>query len=231
MPVTQSSVKRFDAGRIKGPIIIANCIEVDLLWNLASGKQVKNVLHGQVAQGFSATAAIAQAVYAAIIASASWTAWALDLHTTASFAGVQLRDLRTANMPFVLSTGAATAGTGAATALPPGASIVVTLRTASAGRGFRGRVYLPGLDSVVLTAATGAATATANTNAVNFITAVQTALTTSGITLSLAQPARAAYTGIGGRALAARPAAVVNVTSIVARLTALTSQRRRSYVA
>lgn len=229
--MTQSSVKRFDAGRIKGPVIIANCIEVDLLWNLASTKQVKNVLHGQVASGFTATAAIAQAVYAAIIASASWTAWALDLHTTASFAGVQLRDLRTANMPFVLSTGGATAGTGAASALPPGASLVVTLRTASAGRGFRGRVYLPGLDSVVLTAATGAATPTANTNAVNFITAVQTAMATSGITLSLAQPARNAYTGIGGRAILARPAAVVNVTTILARLTALTSQRRRSYVA
>lgn len=220
-----------DPGRIPGPIQIANCIEVDLLWNLASGKQVKNVLHGSVAGGFSATTAVAQAVYAAIIASASWTAWALDVHSTASFAGVQLRDLRTLNNPFVASTGAATAGTGAATALPPGSSLVITLRTAGAGRGFRGRVYLPGLDSVVLVAATGAATATANTNAVNFITAVQTALTSSSITLAIAQPARQAYTGRTGRAIPLRTANVQPVTSIVARLTALTSQRRRSYVA
>lgn len=220
-----------DPGRIAGPVQIPNCIEVDLVWNLASGKQVKNVLHGQVAAGFNATAAVAQAIYAAIIASGQWTAWAAFLHTTASLAGVNLRDLRTLNMPVVTSTGAATAGTGAGTALPPGVSSTVTLRTASAGRGFRGRVYLPGLDSSGITAATGAMTAGAQTAAVNFITEVQTALTASAITLSIAQPQRQAYTGRKGRAIPARAANVVNVTSITSRLLALTSQRRRSYVA
>lgn len=220
-----------DPGRIPGPIVIPNCIEVDLVWNLASGKQVKNVLHGQVAAGFSATSAVAQAVFAAITASASWTAWIPYIHTTASLAGVNLRDLRTANMPVVSSTGGAVAGTGAGTALPPGVSVTITLRTASAGRGFRGRVYLPGLDSAGIVAATGAQLAAAQTAAVNFVTAVQTALTSSSITLSIGQPARQAYTGRKGRAIGARSANVVNVTSIVSRLTALTSQRRRSYVA
>ena len=220
-----------DLGRIAGPIIIPNAIEVDLVWNLASGKQVKNVLHGQVAGGFTATAAVAQAVYAAIIASASWTAWAAFLHTTAALAAVNLRDLRTPNMPVVTSTGGATAGTGAAVALPPGVALVISERTALAGRGFRGRVYLPGLDSGAITAATGAASAAANTAAANFVTAVQTALTASTITLSIAQPARQAYNGRRGRAIGARAANIQNVTSIVARLTALTSQRRRSYIA
>lgn len=220
-----------DLGRIPGPIVIPNAIEVDLLWNLASGKQVRNVLHGQVAGGFNATAAVAQAVYAAIIASASWTAYKPFINANCSFAGVQLRDLRTANMPFVSSTGGATVGTGVATALPPGVALVISERTAQAGRGFRGRIYLPGLDSSAVTAATGAASAAANTAAVNFVTAVQTALTGQAITLSIANPARQAYTGRTGRALTARAAAIINVTSIVARLTALTSQRRRSYVA
>jgi hypothetical protein len=220
-----------DLGRIPGPIVIPNCIEVDLLWNLASGKQVKNVMHGQVAAGFNATAAIAQAVYASIIGSGSWTAWAAFLHTTAAFAGVQLRDLRAANFPFVASTGAATAGTGAGLALPPGVSLVISERTASAGRNFRGRIYLPGLDSGALVAATGAASAAANTAALNFINQVGTSLGLSAITASIANPARQAYTGRKGRAIGARAAAVVNVTSNVARLTALTSQRRRSYVA
>ena len=220
-----------DGGRIAGQVAIATGIEVDLVWNLASGKQVKNVAHGIVAGGFTATAAIAQAVYAALIASGSWTAWAAFLHTTASLAGVNLRDIRTFNLPFVSSTGGATPGTGAGSALPPGASLVVTLRTAQAGRGFRGRLYLPGLDSAVLTAATGAATAGANTAALNFVTAVQTAMTASGIALAIANPARNAYIGRKGRNILARPAAMVPVTSIVTRLTALTSQRRRSYVA
>lgn len=220
-----------DPGRIAGPIVIPNTIEVDLVWNLASGKQVKNVLHGQVAAGFNATSAVAQAVYAAIIASGSWTAYKAFINANAQLAAVNLRDLRTANMPVVSSTGAATPGTGAATALPPGSALVISERTAQAGRGFRGRIYLPGLDSSALTAATGAATAAANTAAVNFVTAVQTALTASAITLSIANPARQAYTGRKGRAIPARPAGVVNVTSLVARLTALTSQRRRSYIA
>jgi hypothetical protein len=220
-----------DLGRIPGPIIIPNCIEVDLVWNLASGKQVKNVLHGQVAAGFNATAAIAQAVYAAIIASGQWAAWAAFLHTTASFQGVNLRDLRTSSMPLVSSTGAATPGTGAGSALPPGSAACVTLRTASAGRGFRGRVYLPGLDSGILTAATGAMTAGAQTAAQNFMTEVGTALTASAITLSIANPARQVYNGRKGALHPARAAAVINVTSNVVRLLALTSQRRRSYVA
>lgn len=221
-----------DLGRIAGPVIIPNAIEVDLLWNLASGKTgVKNVLHGQVAAGFTATSAIAQAAYAAIIASGQWTAYVPYLHTTAAFAGIQLRDLRTANMPYVSSTGAATAGTGAGSALPPGVSIPITLRTASAGRGFRGRIYLPGLDSASLVAGTGAILPAAVTASVNFITEVQTALNAQGITLSIAQPARQAYTGRKGRAIPARNANIVNVTSIVNRLATFTSQRRRSYVA
>lgn len=221
-----------DPGRIPGPVIIPNAIEVDLLWTLASGKTgIKNVLHGQVAGGFTPTATIAQAIYAAIVGSAQWTAYAPYLHTTASFVGVQLRDLRTANNPFVASTGAATAGTGAGSALPPGVSIPITLRTASAGRGFRGRLYLPGLDSATLVAGTGAILAAAVTAAVNFVTEVQTALTAQSITLSIAQPARQAYTGRKGRAIPARGANIANVTSIVNRLATFTSQRRRSYVA
>src|SRR5258708_37146974 len=102
-------------------------------------------------------------------------------------------------MPVVTSTGAATPGTGIATALPPGASLVISERTAQAGRGFRGRIYLPGLDSSLLTAATGAASAAGNTAAVNFITAGQTALTASALTPSIANPARHAYIGRKGR--------------------------------
>ena len=220
-----------DLGRIAGPIIVPNTIEVDLVWNLASGKQVKNVLHASVLAGFTATAAVAQAIYASIVGSASWTAWAAYLSNQASLASVQLRDLRTANNPWVSSTGAATPGTSVSAALPPGVSLVISERTAFAGRGFRGRVYLPGLASNALVVGTGAVLAAANTAALNFMTAVQTALTASNATLAIAQPARNAYVGRKGRAIAARVAGVVNVTSMVARLTALTSQRRRSYVA
>lgn len=220
-----------DLGRIAGPAIIPAAVEFDLTWNLSSGKQVKNVLHGSVAGGFAATAAVAQAIYAAIIGSASWTAWAAFLSNTSQLANVQLRDMRTANQPWVLSTGAATPGTSVSAALPPGVSLVISERTALAGRGYRGRIYLPGLAANALVVGTGAASAAANTAAVNFINAVSAAMTANGVTLAIANPARAAYAGRRGRAIPARAAGIVPVTSVLARLTALTSQRRRSYIA
>lgn len=220
-----------DPGRIPGPIVVPNAIEVDLLWNIVPTKTVKNVLHGQVSAGFTATAAVAQAIYAAIIASAAWTAYKANVNAGAALAGVALRDLRSAGLPLVQSTGAATAGTGTGVALPPGTAAVITLRTANAGRNFRGRIYLPGLDSTDMNLNTGNFTAAFQTNAQNFITAVQAALTASSITHSILNPARQGYTGRKGAVKAARPAAVVNVTSVLLRSLTPMSQRRRSLVA
>ena len=231
MVAIATSTKRKDAGRIAGPLVIATCIEVDLVWTLAGGKQVKNVLHGTVAPGFNATAAVAQAIYAAIIASASWTAYKAYVNAAASFAGVNLRDLRNANMPLVSSTGASTPGTGAGLALANGVSACITLRTATAGRGGRGRVYLPGLDSTAMNAGTGNFSAAFQTAAQNFVTAVETAMTGQSVTHALAGPARATFMGTSGTVHAARPAAPLPVTSILMRLLTPTSQRRRSYVA
>lgn len=221
-----------DAGRVKGAITFTNGIEVDLLWNLANGKLgVKNVMGGIVAGGFVATSTVAQAVYAAIIASASWTAYVPYIHSTAAFAGVQLRDLRQANNPFVKSTGTATAGTGAATALSSGLAIVVNLPTAFAGRSMRGRVYLPGIDSSAEIAGTGLVLAAAVTAAVNFVTAVQTALTASSITLAIKQPGRQQYNGVTGTLHLIRPANMQQVTTPQSRTAFFGSQRRRSLTA
>lgn len=220
-----------DAGRIPGPIIIPNGIEVDLVWNIEPSKQVKNVLHGTVAGGFTPTAPIAQAVYAAIIASAAWTAYKVYVNAGCSLQGVNLRDLRSANNPLISSTGAATAGTGAGLALPAGVSAVVKLSTAGAGRANRGRVYLPGLDSGVMNTNTGQFLAAFQTAANNFVAAVQTALAGQGITLALANPARQQYTGRKGAVHTARNAAMVTVTSMAMRNLQPYSQRRRQYVA
>lgn len=219
-----------DLGRIPGALVIPAGIEVNLLWTCANGKTARNTLGGSVASGFSATAVIAEAVRAAIVASGAWTAWAARLHSTVSFAGVELRDLRSANLPLVQSTGAAAPGTGAGLALPSQDALVVTLRTALAGRANRGRVYLVGFDSGTLVAATGSASAGTLTDATSFITEVQTALGASGITLAIKHPARAAYTGKRGAAIPARSAGMVPVTEIVCRDAIFDSQRRRNQV-
>lgn len=216
-----------DPGRIAGPIVIPNCVAVLIQWSLPNTKTVNNVLHASVASGFSATSTVAQAIYAAIIASAGFTSWKANINSGVSLTGVSLRDLRSANLPLVTSTGAATPGTGAGTALPPGDALVVTLRTAQAGRQFRGRVYLPGLDSTAL-AAGGVAAAATVTNSKAFVDAVSAALTSSSMTLALGQAARQQYTSAKGTVHAARAAAVQPVTSTVTRNNIIDHQRRRA---
>jgi hypothetical protein len=216
-----------DPGRIPGPVIIPNCIQVRLIWSLPNGKTIYNVLHGQVAGGFSATTTVAEAVFAAVKAAAGWTSFRAQINSGVNFVGVDLRDLRTANQPIVQSTGAVAAGTGAGTALPPGDAVCVTLRTATVGRNSRGRVYLGGLDSGAM-AAGGVISATTMTNAKAFVDAVSTALTASSITMAIANPARQAYTGTTGAVHAARSAAVLPVTATVVRNNIFDHQRKRA---
>jgi len=216
-----------DDGRIPGPIVIPNAVQLRLLFTLPNTKVARCVFHASAAGGFSATSTVAEAIFAALKAAAGWTNWRTQLSSGVTFSGVELRDLRTPNQPIVTSTGAAAAGTGAGTALPPGDALTVTLRTAGAGRGFRGRVYLPGLDSSAL-AAGGVASATTVTNSAAFVTALQTAMASSGLTMAIAQPARQAYTGVTGVNYAARNAGLATVTSIVTRNNIIDHQRRRS---
>lgn len=216
-----------DPGRIPGPIVIPNAVEMRLLWTLPNTKQARNVFHARVAGGFSATSTVAEAVFTALKAAAGWTAFKTRVNSGVSLAGVELRDLRSANLPIVASTSAASAGTGAGTALPPGDAITVTLRTAGAGRGFRGRVYLPGLDTSAL-AAGGVAAAGTVTDSAAFVTAVQSAMSGQGMTMAIAQPARQAYVGSTGVNYSARGAGLQDVTSIVTRNNIIDHQRRRA---
>jgi hypothetical protein len=215
-----------DPGRIPGPLVIPNCCEVHLRWTLPNSKTVLNTLNGSFGGGFVATAAIAEAIRAAIVASGAWTAYKAFVNSGVGFAGVDLRDVHAANNPLVSSTGASAPGTGAGGALPEGVAACITLRTALAGRGFRGRVYLPGIDFAAL-AAGGVQSAAFITAAVNFVTEVQTAMNASGLTLCIAQPARAGYTGRKGAIHLARPANTQTVTAITDRNNLFNSQRRR----
>jgi hypothetical protein len=218
-----------DPGRSPGAFVVPNCVQVRMNWSLPNGKVVHNVLHGRVAGGFAATTTIAQAIYAALIASAAWTAYKPYVNAASALAGVDLRDMRTLNQAIFASTGGATAGTGAAVSLPPSAAICVTLRTALAGQANRGRVYLPGIDSAADVSATGAILAAANTAAVGFVTALQTAMTASGLTMCIQQPPRIQYTGAKTLTVhVARIAATVDVVGISTRSTTFRSQRRRA---
>lgn len=228
MTMPPQSTKKHDAGRIPGAITIPNCIQVVLVWspNFALGQFVYNVAHGFVASGFAATAPIAQAIYAALA-----TAYTANLAsfqpTTGGLQGVQLRDIRPpGNFAPVNSTGAATPGTSASMAMPEEVAAVLTARTAQAGRGYRGRMYIP-CWATNANAAGGVIASGVITGLDNFATAYLAALTAQGITGCVAQPARNSYVGVTGTTHPQRPAGTPAITQLFVRNNAWDSQRRR----
>ena len=104
-----------------------------------------NVLHAQVTAAGPLNPSVGETIFSAIKANAATTTWLTQLPVNTSFTGVDVRDMRASNFPLLPSSSAAAPGTSAQNAISPQTAIVITLRTASAGRAFRGRVFLGGL--------------------------------------------------------------------------------------
>lgn len=216
-----------DLGRIPGPVVIPNCVMVRLEWLTPSSRLIFNILHTIVAPGFVANVAVANALQTAIGGHLVTSGLAAFMPAATSFANVGLRDLRAANLPLVEGTGAGTAGTSASGAFPANVALVCTLRTAQAGRAFRGRVYIPNWATNAAVAA-GTASAAAQTAVETFMANVIADLAASAMTLCIAQPARAQYTTAKGRVIPARAANTVPVAAALVRNGLFDSQRRRN---
>lgn len=218
-----------DPGRIPGPELIDNCVQVRLAWALANGRVAYSVLHARKTAGQAVNVALATSFFTPLVASFS-TANHLGsvISSNQVLTGSDMRDLSNpGNFPLVAATNSGAAGTGGTIALPPNVALVLTLRTAQAGQGFRGRVYQPGLASADDQAPGNASPAT-TAALTQWGADLQAAFNAAGLTWAIAQPARQAYTGHGGRQHPARNAGMVNVTSWVVRNAIFDSQRRRS---
>lgn len=167
------------------------------------------------------TQTLANTLDTAIKASITSTNYVAAMAPIASLVSCSIRDIRSANQPEIVGVGAPVLGTAATESniLPLQTALVITLRTALAGRRFRGRVYLAGFAESHNTATGSANGATA---AVNFITGIKSALTSSGLDLGVvSRPQPELPTPWAGQ--------VNTVQSIVARDTAWDTQRRRAY--
>jgi hypothetical protein len=215
-----------DPGHIGGPKVIPNCVEVSLRWGLGDTRIAVNVLHATIPGSFSPTTPIANALVTGLTSGAAWTALAGFLATTASFAGISLRDLRSKDLPIVGSGIGGPAGTSASTEMPDEVAAVVTLRTIKVGPGNRGRFYVPGWASN--------AVGTGNVIAAGAVTALQnwadtipTVMASQGMTFALGQVERAAYTGSTGTAHDHRDAGTLTITAQTVRDNHWDTQRRR----
>lgn len=217
---------------------VAGAAQLRLLWALGSGEGAVNVL-GLVVTGNPVFDQTFANTVGAAVKSACTTTWASSLATNVSLARVGLRDLRTDDQPEFRDTGAVVVGTATGDILPRAASVLITLRTAKAGKSFRGRVYLPGA-SELNNDTVGLGTSTINTAGVAFINAVNSAITSSGIVLGvLSRPAEqqtlveTTFHADGtttARTLSrttAKSGQVNRVTSVEARDTRWQYQRRR----
>jgi hypothetical protein len=191
-----------------------------------NGRNVSNVLHGNLTVAGPINPASAETIFSAIKGNSATTALLAMLGPTAEFSGVAVKDMRTPNMGEYRSSSLPAPGTGTGTMIPLNGALVVTLRTAQSGQGFRGRVYIAGWESTALSGPldfTGAAGAAAKA----FVDGVNTVMTAQGIPMVVAQRSLAAGTHHDGTPWAARPSGVLPVISTDIANPRIDSQRRR----
>jgi len=199
-------------------LIVPNAAQMRLIWAASASLYALNVLGVVNAGNLAITQALTNTLGTAIKAALTSSGLGAQIHTSVILATVGLRDIRSANTAEFLDSGGGTAGTAAGDFLPPQTAMCITLRTALAGRSFRGRVYLPGYSELV-NSATG--TLTVSTASVAFVTAIQSALVANSLNLGvLSRPAPLA--------LPPRAGFITPVTSIVARDLVWDTQRRRA---
>jgi hypothetical protein len=208
------------------PLVLANAVVVRLHWAF-NGVPAFNVLGGLVGGGYVNSQSHANGLGTAILGDLATSGLGPLLATSTQLFAVGIRDVRVANQAEYISVEAPVAGTGSGDALPNQLAGVVTLRTALAGKSFRGRVYFSGAIEDENTS-DGRIAGELNTALVDFMTAVQTDMATQGITLAVLSRPRFAnlpppldvqtYAG-----------AITTVIGIVTRDDEWDSQRRRKH--
>lgn len=199
-------------------LVVPGAAQMRLIWSLSGQLYALNVMGVVNAGGIAITQALTNTIGTAIKAGFSSSGHLAETHSTVSLANIGLRDIRTPNTAEFIDTGAAVEGTSTGDILPLQTSMCVTLRTAFAGRSFRGRVYLCGYGE-----GGNSVNGTLNSTApsVAFVTAVKSALIASSLDLGvISRPAP--------DATPPRPGFITPVTSIVARDAVWDTQRRRA---
>lgn len=177
------------------PLVIPNTVMVRLLWSHGTHTPV-NVLGALKNGTVTVNQTLANTVGAAIKSAFTSSGLAAVVSSSVDLVNVGLRDISTANLAEFLDNGAAVPGTDAANALPPQTALVVTLRTANAGKSYRGRTYLTGFTEAS-NEADGTVSVAARTAATAFLNAINTALAASSMSLAVMSRPNAAHAKAG----------------------------------
>jgi hypothetical protein len=207
-------------------LVIANTVLLRVMWS-GGGRSWQQVF---AARGNPGLPVVDQG-----LADALSTAWGAQmsasgllplLSTGVTFTGLAVRDISAANKAEFISAAGEMAGTGLGDLLPLSVAACVTLRTAGAGKSFRGRTYFSGFIESE-NDASGRQAAAVNTAVVSLLNNFNTQLGAHTLALAVASRPADAVT-IPAISRPARTGQSNPVTSIIARNTKWESQRRRT---
>lgn len=214
-------------GYHRGPLVIPGCVEVVLRWAMANSRFATNVLHAENSFSVGVNEGLCNAIFDFIAADARWTAYALCLNSGTGLQQVKIRNLDVALAPQFESTSTQIIGTGTAGTVPESVALVVTLKSAVAGRTGRGRTYLTGFDTDFVDG-NGHATSGLTAAATDFMKCVSDALVASSLDLCVAHREHDEYTSPStGLTVLASPASTARVEQIIVQDNVFDSQRRR----
>lgn len=166
------------------PVVVDGTLSIRVVWTAAGSPLGQNVLNARIGSGPAVNQAMATTIAGHL--ESAHTSSGLDAlqSTDVSMDLVEIRDLREPNQPLI-SAAIGSPGLSAANLVPRGNSLVVTSRTALAGRSFRGRTYVPGFSDEA-TDASGRATQAAQDAATAFIVDFGAAMDGEGWPLGVA---------------------------------------------
>lgn len=185
-----------DPGHIPGAVFIPNCASVRIIWTLHNGKIASNVLHGSYTTAPPRTQAWINGLFTAVTTAFSASAHNASISTATTLSAVAVRDMAQTTPPGgwaeIRSNLPGVAGAEGGNPLPANVSYVVSLKSDRRGQAARGRVYLPGFTEDQNTI-DGTADPDSGNAAVDFIGRIQGALSSNGLILAIAHPARQEY--------------------------------------
>lgn len=165
-------------------VVIPGAAQLRVFWQLSGVDWAINVYTINNPSAVGINQALANTLGAAIKGFFSSSGFASHVANLVNLNRIGLRDISVANQAEYFDISAVQPGTGAFDLLPLQTALCVTLRTALAGRSYRGRTYLFGLHKNE-DAQGGTINSAARTAAVAYVNGIGSALTSSNLQLAV----------------------------------------------
>ena len=207
-------------------LVIPNAALLTLNWS-GETRTWRNVI-GMVGVGALPTIeqGLASALFTGISTAAGVVNLLAELAPTVVFESITIRDISAPNRAEFTSAGTPVSGGGTGDALPLSVAAVVTIRTALAGKSFRGRTYFSGFTEAQ-NDAQGRQLPAVNTAIVGAMTSINSILAGHALTVAVLSRPRDAKS-IPAKTITAKVGQGTAVQSFIARNNKWESQRRRT---